>query len=472
MSKYAPAVRDRLRSGVTWGLRALALAVLASTSVAAVHDVSQAWDVWYYHLPFAARIWGIVPREAFVMHAANEARFTGFPLLGEALQGLAWRAAGTPAAANLIAFAAVPGLALHLRARHGVPLHLTVLALLAVPLVMTHASTCYVDLPANACAAALVLVTWRAWSRGGPTTTRDVLVGGLCGAVATGMRFQLAPLVAVSLALLGVRARRSGGRALAALALTGALAFTFPIKNIIVHGNPVYPVRVVVAGRVLPGTEDPYAASPPSLERASRPRRWLWSVLEIGARPLASGGRWSVDQWTPPSEDAYRMGGFFGAYVVALLALFAWNARRTWRSRPTRAAVAALAMVTGVVCVAPQSHELRYTMAWMLVLAALTLATAGRRHPIGVGLVCASALAVVVWATGAAYVLPSGRGFGSLVRARTDPAVLDAIADGERVCLARDRWTFLYAAPFHPGRRYVVREVEDKGACGDARWIE
>ena len=43
--------------------RALALcaAVLfASLTIEAWHDVSKAWDVWYYHLPFAGRIAGIV----------------------------------------------------------------------------------------------------------------------------------------------------------------------------------------------------------------------------------------------------------------------------------------------------------------------------------------------------------------------------------------------------------------------------
>ena len=40
-------------------LRLIAFGLAISIFAAALHDVSRAWDVWYYHLPFAARIWGI-----------------------------------------------------------------------------------------------------------------------------------------------------------------------------------------------------------------------------------------------------------------------------------------------------------------------------------------------------------------------------------------------------------------------------
>ena len=63
-------------------LRAFAALLFASAFVTAVHDASQAWDVGYYHLPFAARLAGILPADSFVFHPANVARFEGFTLLG------------------------------------------------------------------------------------------------------------------------------------------------------------------------------------------------------------------------------------------------------------------------------------------------------------------------------------------------------------------------------------------------------
>lgn len=462
----------RIEGVITWLLRALALALLVSTFASAVHDVSQAWDVWYYHLPFAARIWGIVPADAFAFHASNEARWQGFPLLGEALQGLLWKITGHLQAANLVAFAAVPLLSLFLRRVLAVPFHLGVIALFAVPLVMTHATSCYVDLPANACAAALVLLVWRAWSSDEPLGPRTAAAAGLLAAVAAGMRFQLMPVLGVALLALAPRALRAGKKTTAALAIASMLVLAFPVKNTIAHGNPVYPVELSIAGHVLPGTETPYASSPPSLARAPRPQRWLWSVLEIGARPYTSTRRWTVDQWAPSDDDAYRMGGFFGAYVVAMLALFAWHARGSWSSRRTRAAAVTFAALTAVVSMLPQSHELRYYMVWMLVLVGLTLATAPPERRGAVTIACVAALVAVVFVTRAGYIYPSGSDFSTFLRDKVSRETVDAIHDGDGVCLSREPVTFLYASPFHAGRRYSVKEVEDRAECGARRWIE
>src|ERR1700690_4240143 len=104
-------------------LRFAAFCLLLCMFAAALHDVSRAWDVWYYHLPFAARLWQLVPRSDFIFHVENEARYTGFPLLGEWLQGLLWRLTGLPTAATLVALGSVPAVAALLRIRFAVPLH-------------------------------------------------------------------------------------------------------------------------------------------------------------------------------------------------------------------------------------------------------------------------------------------------------------------------------------------------------------
>ena len=81
------------------------------------------------------------------------------------------------------------------------------------------------------------------------------------------------------------------------------VVFATPLKNLAVHGNPVYPVELVVLGVSLPHVDTSYSAAPPQLEGRARPVRFAYSVAEIGLRPVASGRRWSIDQWTPPSES-------------------------------------------------------------------------------------------------------------------------------------------------------------------------
>jgi hypothetical protein len=84
---------------------------------------------------------------------------------------------------------------------------------------------------------------------------------------------------------------------------------------------------------------------------------------------------------------------------------------------------------------------------------------------------CTGFLAVVLAVTRCLYLYPSGRTFAELLRDKVDAGVVERIGEGERVCLRREPHTFLYAAPFHPGKRYQVKEAESEAECGGARWV-
>ncbi len=460
------------------GLLLLALAVLSATATGALADVSQAWDSGYYHLPFAARLAGILPADAFVFHRANQARFDGFPLLGELLQGALWRVTGHAPATNLVAFASVPLLAWFLRRRLGVPFAIGVLALFAIPLVQTHAASTYVDLPANAALAALVLVAVHAWATAAPVGARTVGLALAAGGVAANMKSLAGPLVALALAALAVRAWRAGGaegrRHLGFALVFLPLVFATPLKNTALHGNPFYPIRTNVLGVHLPGVEAPYASSPLWLARAPRPARFVCSILEIGVRPLSDPRRWTVDQWMPSDADGYRMGGFFGAWVVANLVLLGWRAARE-KDGPARRAAVGFGALTAVVSVMPQSHELRYYLVWMLVLVGTNAWLASRAGapaspvgPRGFGVLAAAAMLVVMGVTRFDYVRPSGSTFEQLRARKVDAAALSRVPDGARVCVDHAPWNLLYAAPFHAPKRYVVIEAEGPDECGGA----
>jgi hypothetical protein len=452
-------------------LRVAAAVLLATTALAALHDASRAWDVWYYHMPFAARLVGIVGADAYVFHPSNEARFEGFPLLGELLQGLLWRVTGRPEAANLVAFASAPLLALFLQKRYAVNAGLAVLALFAVPLVHVHATSSYVDLPANAALAALVLLAIEAWAK----PDRPPALGWALAfaAFAVNTKTLLQPLAALALVAIFVRAARGPRWKLAAFVAVLPIVFATPLKNLALHANPWYPVQATVLGHAFPGPDTPYSSSPDWLEHAPQPARFGASVLEIGLRPLTDSRRWTVDQWTPPDHDGYRMGGYFGAYVVANLAFLAWRVVKD-RVREVKVCAIAFGAFTLVVSFMPQSHELRYYMAWMIVLVALNLwlaARAGVAQRVLAGTAIA-ALAVVLAVTRGAYVWPTGATFTELVHENVDERRLSAVHDGDHVCVEREPYTFLWAAPFHAPRRYVVEEAERPSDCAGRPAIE
>lgn len=441
-----------------------AIVLLGAVFLAAARDASQAWDVWYYHLPFAARLLGIVSADEYVFSSGNAARFAGFPLGGEILQGVLWRITGRAESANLVAFASVPLFAGFLRRKLAIAWHHAVLALFAVPLVMTHASSAYVDLPANVCAAALVLTVACASMKAPDAKT--VLAAAAFAIGAAHMRFQLAPLVFVSLGALVWFAR---GRERLMIAAAAPVVFAWPLKNLLVHGNPAYPVALKIGSMQLPGIDPPYSSSPTWLEKWPAPVRFVASVLELGARPLADARRWSVDQWTPPDHDGYRMGGFFGAYVVVLvLAAIVFTLRSRAKNETRRRSVTlakTMAALTLVVAASPQSHELRYYLVWMLVLVATAIVAVPPSLRTALAMTCAGFVVTVIAVTRGAYVMPSGESVRELVERHVSPASVSSRKDGERVCIARAPWTFLHAARFHPPRRYVVVEGEDDGTC-------
>jgi hypothetical protein len=454
-------------------LAVVAALLCASLLIACFHDVSQGYDVWYYHLPFAARLTGIVGPDVFAFSAENQARYDGFPLFAELLQGIAWRITGRPEATSLVSLAGLVSLPLVLRRAFGAPAHLAFLGLFAIPLVHIHTTAAYVDLPANAAATVLILITYRAIVDRAIDLRALVAAAGLAAATANA-KFQLVPVVvvaALAIVVVVIRQRPRVPAHLAVVALAIPLVFATPLKNTLRHGNPVWPIELHVAGHAFPSRERAYDQSPPNLAARSRPVRFLHSVLELDNAPIASKARWSLDQWAPADDPSCRMGGYFGAYVALnLIALAAIALRR--RRREHLVAIAVFGVVTAVAALVPQSHELRYYMHWMLLLVCLNVALWAREGPgarAALGLAAALALAVVVWSTGGGYLYASGIRFADFVAKRTERAVVDSARPGERLCLARQPFTFLYAAPFHGRTDYGVQEATRLADCNGAR---
>jgi hypothetical protein len=145
---------------------------------------------------------------------------------------------------------------------------------------------------------------------------------------------------------------------------------------------------------------------------------------------------------------------------------------RVWRdpSREARTAAIGFGVLTALTSVAPQSHELRYYFVWIIVLVATNLWLACRRgatqpSPRVLGTVSLVVLAFVIAVTHGVYAYPSGSTFAELVRERVDERSLGDLKPGARVCVMREPYNLLWAAPFHATQPYVVKEAEDASDC-------
>ena len=185
----------RKNLNIEFFLSLIALALTTSIFLKAIIDVDTNYDIGWYQLPFAARIWDIIPKESFIADDSIEYRFEGFPLLTNFLQGFFWKVTGRVQATNLVCFFSLIIYFFFLRSYFNIPLYLSAIALFAVPAVLTHASTSFVDLPGNIGVSILVMMTYLFFKRNELPTLKELLVAFLGAAVAVNTKPLLQPLV-------------------------------------------------------------------------------------------------------------------------------------------------------------------------------------------------------------------------------------------------------------------------------------
>ena len=493
------------RLGIETILATVAIAIVTLVFLKAILDIDNNYDPGWYHLPFAGRIWGILPPEMFTGDEKwFEPRFEGFPLLAHFLQGFFWRITGRMQSTNLVSFSSIVGYFWFLRSYFKVPLYLSVIALFSIPLVLTHASTSFVDLLGNVGTSILVMMGYCFYKNRELPTAKELFMAFLGAAIAVNTKTQLQPLVFVILIVLGIRLiwlywQQPAVKLLQILpiALIAALIiFATPVKNTVLYGNPLYPIKIEVAGVVLN-----HKLSPEAYDEGNRQQNWVTSVLEINA-PLS----WTPDQWSNyPARS--RRGGFFGAYVVFnLLLLLGFFIReliqnkslpKDKRSREARFAVLTAIAMSIVPLNFPQSHELRYFMYWMITLVSLNLYLVSLPknkqllgkwlQPKYMGLVYAVFLAIVLVKIGNIYAKPSLITLDKYVNFGIKPGFLSQVEPNDRVCLlsrhigediqiaptAALKYVFLYSSYFHPelDYDYSVQAALNPEACGDRKII-
>ena len=450
----------------TW-FKAIALLLAISIFLKGIIDIDPTYDSLGYHLPFAARIWNIVPASQFIN---MEPRFDGFPLLGELFQGFFWLITGRVQGANLVGFFSLILYAYFLKTYFQVAYYLTAIALLAVPLIQAHAVNSYVDLIANLFLAMMIMMAYVLYRQPEHPRLRDLLVIFLAALGASNTKPQLEPLVLLVLSEIAIRILWLRWRldskqqlfiwllkTLPVALLASLVIFATPIKNIAIHGNPFYPVRIEIAGKVLNHALPLYDDAPGYLADAPKAQRWLYSVLEVNS------ANWNHDQYSQ-DRDRNRMGGFFGVYVVFQVLLLIYLTAKNFY-RDTKLAAIVMLVISLVAANYPQSHELRYFMYWIIVLISLNLylVTRYQNYLINcrrVALVSLTALVFVAIETNFIYLKPRFYSLAKFKDKHIDREIIAEIEPGDNICLPKTYpYAFGYTPWFHPelGYTYTIR---------------
>lgn len=489
-------------------LSAIALVIVTLIFLKAIIYMDTTYDSSWYHLPFAARIWGIVPEESFLPQDLLEYRFDGFPLLANFLQGFFWKITGRMQTTNLVGYFSLLIYFFFLKSYFKVPLYLSVIAIFTIPLVLIHASISYVDLPGNIGLSVLMLMVYSLFRQSRLPNKRELIATFLGAATAANIKPQLQPLVFLLYLIVGMRliwlyfkytdsTKRRLSLTISLAIIASGLIFATPIKNVALYGNPFYPIKIEVAGIVLN-----HKLTPETYSEGNRPQKWLRSIFEINTP------QWTADQWNfGKSENLDRAGGFFGAYVVFnLLLLLGLTIREQLQNRlsssenKSRNATTALITVLLVSLIPanfPQSHELRYFMFWMITLVSLNLCivTSLQKQaprwiqPQYLGVICLIFLTIVYTKISNFHYKSGFVKLDAFLNNNTfvKKELLEQMTPNERTCMislhgipnpkavpvAQAKNAFYYSSYFHPEIKYdySIKATAELENCGDLKII-
>ncbi|MGB5769002.1 MAG: hypothetical protein WBM32_03905 [Crocosphaera sp.] len=468
------------------GLTIASLILLFSIFLISFFDGNYGGDAYMYHLPFAARIWGITSPEQYIMEDNIEQRLKGFPLLANFLQGFFWKVFQRPEATNLLAFCSLITIISYLKFYLKIPFYLATISLLAVPMVHMHAARSYIDLPGNVCVAILILTTYLLYINKIPFNNKTFLVIIASAAGAANIKFQLIPVVFIALlAVLPQVILKYGkknedkklnlNRIIKSLSLcfiASLIIFATPIKNIAIYQNPFYPVKVEIAGVVLNYNEAAPNFMHESLRKLPRHLRWGKSVLEIDAFDDRRPWPWTLAMdFISWDEAKFGLGGYFGGYVVFNLFLFIYLCVRRFNNQ-SKIAIILMLIMTAFTPIMPQAYELRYYMYWMIIFVALNcylvchnLDRLPDKKVVNAqyfALVAAGFMFIFMEKTNYFFTKPSFSPFSDYVDANVSEELFEQIQDSDSVCLiGKVPHSFLYNSYFHPSRNYSIKAEFD-----------
>lgn len=459
----------------------------------AITEIDPTWDSLAYHIPFEALRIGILKPSQYAFAIPGQGyAYDGFPAIGDVIRGLFWKLSGRVEAVNLLSLISLLCVTGYVRWAYRISWAWVFLALLAIPQVQTTAAGNYIDLSANCFYTIMLLsvcelyVCPEKFER--PARWAVLFLSAFLGAH---MKLQVSIFVVLTLpfiawpawtlvrthAVSGVRLLGLGMVSVAALLMIGE---NF-LKNLLKYGNPFYPVNMDVGPLRFPG---PFGAAtwwdiPLPLRNMAQPLRWLLSLLEyrsLGPRfiPYTNGmGDVPSDGWSS------RMGGYYGALVVASVCfLFVGISQK--RDRCSTVFLICFLVLSVILSLFPNSQELRYEMFWMMFLVISCLILLQRLDLMAYlnsyRIVCAASLIFVTSVTGGMYFTLSDSGGLSMKQLLAhNPHIAQklnaTVQAGDTLCLEGwDPYTVLFAPIFHPDiakdRPYSIQEGRNNSCAG------
>ncbi|MGV7221403.1 MAG: hypothetical protein ACQ9MH_07755 [Nitrospinales bacterium] len=456
----------------------VAVFLLGLIGLKSVVDVDKAWDVWSYHMPFAGLLWGMSSPETLFFDSDIQVRFEGFAIFGEWLQGFFWFITGHFEAGNLVGFLSLLLYLFFLKSQFNVPIYLSSISLLAVPLIQMHAVSSYVDLPGSLAVSVLIMMTYKIYSQPNEICRNDIYLLFLGASCAANIRLKLIPVVFFillftipKLLLIYYQKRKEDTEKItnkylpySVLIVALAIIFATPIKNTLINGNPVYPVKIQIGDITLNHAEPIYGSPKMPGQKTPRFVIWLYSIFEF--IPMALFFKyWVINAWW--LWVGTRFGGYFGAYVLFHLIFFCGLLKTNW-SRDTKILGIIFLLMTAISSLMPSSQQVRYYMFWLIVLISINLHLVFKYSKEGqklkflniqtISLAACSALFIVVIFTKAVNVSPQ---FYSLDDFKSDyikPKLLISLKKNEGTCVSRRQVPlfYLYSSALNPPLKYPV----------------
>ncbi|NES82024.1 MAG: hypothetical protein F6K10_11800 [Moorea sp. SIO2B7] len=484
----------------------LSSSVLISIFLVSFFDANYGGDAFMYHMPFAARIWGIITSEQYTFEFFTEHRFKGLPLLAHFLQGFFWVIFQRPEATNLVCFFSLIILLLFLRFYLQIPFYISTIALLAVPMVHMHAGRSYIDLVVNVCISILILMTYLLYTNKLVFSKKNLLVIFLSAVGGANIKHQAIPVVFIILCFIFQQLfvnywqkEENNKTNLIRLfklficcSLASVLIFATSVKNILIYKNPFYPVKVEIAGIVLNHTEAPPDFMHENIRKFPPPIRWARSVLEINAFDKRRPWHWTLAMdFISWDQETFGVGGYFGGYVIFNLLLFIYLC---WKisNRETKVAAILMIIMSLLVSIMPQSYELRYHMYWMIVLVSINAYLVSRLEQNSsskqkivnlknLGFVAAAFMIVFMNKTKYFYTIPKFSSLSEHIQQEyvVEQKIFNQIKDGDKICLVgKSPHAFFYNSYFHPPANYYIQaefDISDefvKEKCGALKIIK
>lgn len=298
----------------------------------AITTVDTYWDSLAYHLPFAARLVGILDTSEFILPQQIEEYYAGFPKLAELLQGVFWRLTGRIAGTNLVSWLSILAVNIVASVRLRLKFWLVALVLFSIPLVVIQSTTSYIDLIAGSFFS-IGLINLLASVHNNKYTPVEFLLIGIPLALSANVKYNLAILavvVLVCVTLLFLIMQKStiftkeNRKQLVLYVVFGLIIMGvlsgFMIKNWIQFDNPVYPLNAKLGQIQFSGGEhSPYYYETKSLGRLDKFGSFIVSLSEIPLWIQNPEPLWVIDMSsfvTPEGSSLYRIGGYFGVNII------------------------------------------------------------------------------------------------------------------------------------------------------------